>query len=162
MDTIIQALCNAFISVREIHSATKCNTRSTHIVQVGFPSFFCTFSAALCSRDFLFFHECVEHSVVRQTSIHFPLGYTCSQASTELCLPLLPAGCCHLVFMEPHHSLLFRPNTTKEFTIVFCETEYIVIRNSKLAGPSRIASKWISWHRRITPTVYPEMNSRDI
>ena len=29
---------------------------------------------------------------------------------------------------------------TKEFTIVFHETQYIVIRNSKLAGPSRSAS----------------------
>ena len=44
----------------------------------------------------------------------------------------------------------------------FCETQYIVIRNSKLAGPSRSASKWISWHKKTTPTLYPEMNSRDI
>ena len=36
------------------------------------------------------------------------------------------------------------------------------IRNSKLAGPSRSASKWTSWHMRITPTVCPEMNSREI
>ena len=34
-------------------------------------------------------------------------------------------------------------------------------RNSKLAGPSRSASRWTSWHRRTTPTVYPERNSRD-
>ena len=26
--------------------------------------------------------------------------------STELCLPLLPAGCCHLVFVVPNHSLV--------------------------------------------------------
>ena len=58
--------------------------------------------------------------------------------------------------------LTARNNITKEFAIVFYETKYIVIRNSKLAGPSRSASKWISWHRRTTPTVYPEMNSRDI
>ena len=51
---------------------------------------------------------------------------------------------------------------TKEFTIVFYETQYIVIRNSKLAGPSRSASKWISWHRKTIPTVYPEINSTDI
>ena len=51
---------------------------------------------------------------------------------------------------------------TKEFTVVIFETKYIVNRNSKLAGPSRSASKWISWHRKTTPTVYPEMNSRDI
>ena len=29
------------------------------------------------------------------------------QASMELCPRLLPAGCCHLVFVEPYHSLLF-------------------------------------------------------
>ena len=58
--------------------------------------------------------------------------------------------------------LTARKNVTKEFTIVLYETKYIVIRNSKLAGPSRSASKWISWYRRITPTVHPEMNSRDI
>ena len=35
-------------------------------------------------------------------------------------------------------------------------------RNSKLAGPNRSASRWTSWHRRITPTVYPQRNVRDI
>ena len=44
----------------------------------------------------------------------------------------------------------------------FSETKYIVNRNSKLAGPSRSASRWTSWHRRITPTVYPRRNFRDI
>ena len=58
--------------------------------------------------------------------------------------------------------LTARKNTTKEFTIVFFETQYIVIRNSKLAGPSRSASKWSSWHRKTTPTVYLMRNSRDI
>ena len=58
--------------------------------------------------------------------------------------------------------LTARKNITKEFTIVFFETKYIVIRTSKLAGPSRNASKWMSWHRRITPTFHPEKNSRDI
>ena len=53
--------------------------------------------------------------------------------------------------------LTARKNITKEFTTVSNEIQCIVIRNSKLAGPSRSASKWISWHRRITPTVYPEM-----
>ena len=58
--------------------------------------------------------------------------------------------------------LTARKNITKEFTIVFFETTYIVNRNSKLAGPSRSASQWRSWHRKTTPTVYPEMNSRDV
>ena len=48
---------------------------------------------------------------------------------------------------------------TKEFTIVSNETQYIVTRDSKLAGPRRSASKWINWHRKTTPTVYPEQNS---
>ena len=33
--------------------------------------------------------------------------FACFQVSTELCLPQLTAGCCHLVFVEPYHSLLF-------------------------------------------------------
>ena len=33
----------------------------------------------------------------------------------------------------------------KEFTIVSNEIQYIVIRNSKLAGPRRSASQWIIW-----------------
>ena len=57
--------------------------------------------------------------------------------------------------------LTAKKNITKEFTIVFFETKCIVIRNSNLAGPSRNPSKWTSWHRRITPTVCPERNSRD-
>ena len=57
---------------------------------------------------------------------------------------------------------MVKKNITKEFTIVFYETQYIVIRNSKLAGPRRSASKWINWHRKTTLTVYPERNSRDI
>ena len=44
----------------------------------------------------------------------------------------------------------------------FQRDQVFVIRNSKFDGPSRSASKWISWHRRITPTVYPEVNSRDV
>ena len=39
--------------------------------------------------------------------------------------------------------LTARKNITKEFVIVFYETKYIVICNSKLAGPSRSASKWM-------------------
>ena len=50
---------------------------------------------------------------------------------------------------------------TKEFTIVSNETQYIVTRNSKLAGSSRNASKWKNWHRKTTPTVYPERNICD-
>ena len=49
-----------------------------------------------------------------------------------------------------------------EFMIVSSEIQYIVIRNSKLAGPRRSASRWTNWHRKTTPTVYPEMISRDI
>ena len=59
------------------------------------------------------------------------------------------------------NELTAKKNITKEFTIVFFETKFSVIRNSKLAGPSRNPSKWISWHRRITHTVYPKRNSRD-
>ena len=50
----------------------------------------------------------------------------------------------------------------KEFTIVFYETKYIVIRNSKLAGPRRSASHWINWHKKTTPTAYPLRKMRDI
>ena len=39
-----------------------------------------------------------------------------------------------------------------EFTIVSNEIHCIVIRNSKLAGPRSSASRWISWHRKTTPT----------
>ena len=41
---------------------------------------------------------------------------------------------------------------TKEFTIDFNETQYIVIRNSKFAEPKKSASQWINWHRKTTPT----------
>ena len=58
--------------------------------------------------------------------------------------------------------LTAKKNITKEFTIVFQETKSIVNRNSKLLGPSGSASRWTSWHRRITPTVYPKRNLRDI
>ena len=49
-----------------------------------------------------------------------------------------------------------------EFTIVSNEIQYIVIRNSKLAGPRRSASQWINWHRKTTPTAYPMRNMRNI
>ena len=49
-----------------------------------------------------------------------------------------------------------------EFTIVSNEIQKIVIRNSKLAGPRRSASRWISWHRKTTPTAHPLRNMRDI
>ena len=49
-----------------------------------------------------------------------------------------------------------------EFTIGSNEIQYVVIRNSKLAGPRRSAPQWISRHRKTTLTAYPEMNSRDI
>ena len=47
------------------------------------------------------------------------------------------------------------------FTIVSNEIQYIVIRNSKLAGPRRSASQWINWHRETTPTAHPLRSSRD-
>ena len=37
-----------------------------------------------------------------------------------------------------------------------------VIRNSKLAGPSRSASRWTSWRRKISPTAHPLRSTRDI
>ena len=49
-----------------------------------------------------------------------------------------------------------------EFTIASNEIQYIVIRNSKLAGPRRSASQWISWHRKTTSTAHPLRNVRDI
>ena len=50
----------------------------------------------------------------------------------------------------------------KEFTIVFYETQYIVSRNAKLAGPRRSASQWINWHRKTTLTAHPLRSMRDI
>ena len=50
----------------------------------------------------------------------------------------------------------------KEFTFASNEIQYIVIRNSKLVGPRRSASRWILWHRKTTPTIYPERNIWDI
>ena len=49
-----------------------------------------------------------------------------------------------------------------EFTIVSNEIQYIVTRNSKLAGPRRSASQWINLHRKTTPTAHPLRSSRDI
>ena len=49
-----------------------------------------------------------------------------------------------------------------EFTIVSNQIQYIVTRNSKLAGPRRSASQWINGHRKTTPTAYPLRNIRDI
>ena len=47
-----------------------------------------------------------------------------------------------------------------EFTIVSNEIQFFVIRNSKLAGPRRSASRWISWHRKTTPTAHPMRDIR--
>ena len=58
--------------------------------------------------------------------------------------------------------LTARKNITKESTIVFFETKSIVNRSTKLAGPSRSALVWTKWHRRITRTVYPKRNLRDV
>ena len=49
-----------------------------------------------------------------------------------------------------------------EFTIVSNEIQYIVTRNSKLAGPRRSASQWINWHRKTTPTAHPLRSKKDI
>ena len=51
-----------------------------------------------------------------------------------------------------------RAEEMDQFTIVSYETQYIVIRNSKLAGPSKSGSKWRNWHRKTTPTIYLERN----
>ena len=51
---------------------------------------------------------------------------------------------------------------TKEFTIFFYEIQYIVIRNSKLAGPRKSASQWINWHRKFTPSAHLLRSTRDI
>ena len=56
---------------------------------------------------FFSFTSALSTSYSAETSFHFPSGFACFQVSTELCPPLLPAGCCHLVFVVPHHSLLF-------------------------------------------------------
>ena len=54
----------------------------------------------------------------------------------------------------------------KEFwwnsTIVSNEIQYIVIHNSKLAGPRRRASQWINWHRKTIPTAHPLRSTRDL
>ena len=47
-----------------------------------------------------------------------------------------------------------------EFTIVSNEIQYIVSRNSKLAGPRRSASRWINWHRKTIPTANPLRSER--
>ena len=44
----------------------------------------------------------------------------------------------------------------------FQRIQYIVNRNSKLAGPRRSASRWTSWHRKTTPTACPLRNMIDI
>ena len=49
-----------------------------------------------------------------------------------------------------------------EFTIASNEIQCIVIRNSKLAGPRRSASRWINWHIKTIPTAHPLRSMRDI
>ena len=75
-----------------------------HLAQIGFS--FCTFRAALSPRNFIFFHSASSTVKSAETSVHFPSSFACFQASTELCPPLLPAVCCHVVFVERYHSLL--------------------------------------------------------
>ena len=70
-----------------------------------------------------------------------------------------------------HRRSIFRPATRgrdvskrimMELTIVSNEIQYIVFRNSKLAGPRRSASQWINWHGKTTPTAYPLRSVRNI
>ena len=48
------------------------------------------------------------------------------------------------------------------FTIASNEIQYIVIRNSKLAGPRRSASRWINWHKKTIPVAHPLRSTRDL
>ena len=57
--------------------------------------------------------------------------------------------------------LTLKVNISKVFTTVFSETKSIVNRNSKLAGPSKSAWRWTSWHSKITRTVSLKRNSKD-
>ena len=49
----------------------------------------------------------------------------------------------------------------KEFTIVSNEIQYIVFRNSKLAGQRRSALQWIDWHRKTNPTAHLMRSMRE-
>ena len=51
--------------------------------------------------------------------------------------------------------------TLIEFTIISNEIQYIVIRNSKLAGPRRSASRWTNQQRKTTPIAHPLRSMRD-
>ena len=82
-----------------------CGRAFDHCLEVSIS--FRTLTATSVPRDVLFFHECIDRFIFFRTSFHLPFGFTCSQASWELGFPLLPAGCCHLVFVVPYHSLLF-------------------------------------------------------
>ena len=50
----------------------------------------------------------------------------------------------------------------KEFTIASNEIQHIVLRNSKVAGPRRSASRWIGWHRQTNPIAHCLRSTRDI
>ena len=60
----------------------------------------------LCQVFFFSFTAAPTASSSAGTSFHLPFGFACSQASWELCHPLLRAGCCHPVFVFPWQSLL--------------------------------------------------------
>ena len=47
----------------------------------------------------------------------------------------------------------------KKHFVAHNEIQQIVMRNSKLAGLRRSASRWISWHRKTTPTAHPLRSS---
>ena len=61
----------------------------------------------LCQMFFFSFTDALGASTSDVTSFHFPFGFAWSHVSWELCPPLLPAGCCHRVFVVPYQSLLF-------------------------------------------------------
>ena len=48
-----------------------------------------------------------------------------------------------------------------ESTIASNEIQFIVIRNSKLAGPRKSASKWTNLYRKITPIAHHLRSSRE-
>ena len=50
----------------------------------------------------------------------------------------------------------------KEFTIAFRKIEDFVIRNSKLVGLRKSASRWTNWRRKISPIAHHLKSLRDI
>ena len=65
-----------------------------------------TLPATFVPRVFFPYTTALTASNSAESTFHLPFGFTCSHASWELWHPLLPAGCCHLVFVVPYQSLL--------------------------------------------------------